>query len=244
PVPVALDLAQPSLARCGRRSCAGRGVGCNHGPASLGGVGARRRGGGLDRRLRSLLFVVRPCGRRRAGAAFGGGALRCRRRLLGGAAAAPRDRDPARGGRARPPSWLVVLARGRRRRAPAGVRALARAPGRPAAARRRVLHREWRDQRRLLRVRPRRSRALVASRKIGIWPAPPAVEWKSPSDFDRLWPNRHTLGTKSMPANAPPATSPRTTAGDSPPPRPEETRRREIWRCARGLDGWATKVAR
>src|SRR5512132_3740771 len=71
PVPEAVHVAEPPLARRGRRARACRRVGGDHRRAPFGGVGARRRRGSLDRRLRPLLLAVRPRRRRRAGPSLG-----------------------------------------------------------------------------------------------------------------------------------------------------------------------------
>ena len=76
PVPEAIHLALPSLARRGRRARAGRRVGRDHRRAAVAGVGARRRRGALGGRLRPLLLALRPGDRSRAGAALVGRALR------------------------------------------------------------------------------------------------------------------------------------------------------------------------
>ena len=99
PVPEALDLALPPLARRGRRARAGRRLGGDHRHDPVGGVGARRRGRALGGRLRLLLRAARPRGRPRAGPAVGRDALRRARRLLGRAALPRRHgRVPRRGG--------------------------------------------------------------------------------------------------------------------------------------------------
>src|SRR2546426_5051020 len=81
PLPQALDLALPPLARRCRRTRTGRRVGRDYEPSALGSVGARCRGGALGRRLRSLLRVLRRRDRSRAASALGRDALRRARRV-------------------------------------------------------------------------------------------------------------------------------------------------------------------
>ena len=88
PVPQAVHLAQPPVARRRRRARAGGRMGRGHGRGPVGGVGARRRRRGVDRRIRLLLLAVRPRRRSAAGTALGCGAVRRARCLLGRAALA------------------------------------------------------------------------------------------------------------------------------------------------------------
>ena len=129
--------------------------------AALAGLGARRGGRGLGRRVRSLLLALRRRGRPRAGPAllvttrFGVGALSRRAALhaatVGCLVAA---------GLGLPVGvlyWLGVAA-------VAGLLAYEHSlvrPGRPAPPGHGLLHHERRDQRRLLRLRPRGRLRLV-----------------------------------------------------------------------------------
>ena len=81
-----VHVALPSLARRRRRARADGRLGGDHREAAARGVGARRRGRVLGRRLRPLLFAVRPRRRPARGAAFRGDALR-RARASSGARA-------------------------------------------------------------------------------------------------------------------------------------------------------------
>ena len=145
PVPEALDLALPPLARRGRRARAGRRLGGDHRDDSLGGVGcwaARSRCGSPASTSSTRCSTSRSTGSRvctRSRLRFGerGAFLGARLFHLGDGRAARR-----RG--ARPAGRRVLLARRRRGRAAARVRALARPPGRSAPARHRVLHDERR----------------------------------------------------------------------------------------------------
>src|SRR5439155_26102129 len=82
-------------------------------------------------------------------------------RVLGCAPAARPDGGVARGRGRRSPSRLAVLDRRRGGCSVARLRAFAGEPRRPEASRRRVLHGERRDQRRVLRVRTGRSGDLA-----------------------------------------------------------------------------------
>ena len=84
PVPEALDLALPPVARRRRRPRADRRLGGDQGRAAVGGLGPRRRGRALGRRLRLLLLAARSRDRSGAGAPVGRGSLR-RARCLPGA---------------------------------------------------------------------------------------------------------------------------------------------------------------
>ena len=154
PVPQALHVDVPPLARRGRRPRPGGRVGGDHREAAVAGVGARRRGRNLGRRVRHLLLALRRRDRPRAGPPLLGRALRRARRVRRRAADARRDgrrcsSPPASGSTVDGWYWAGVIA-------VAGLlfweHTLVR-PGRPATARRRVLHHERRDQRRVLRVR-------------------------------------------------------------------------------------------
>ena len=57
PVPEAVHVAESHLARRGGRARTDGRVGCDHGPAAVGGLGTRRRRCGVDRRVRSLLLL-------------------------------------------------------------------------------------------------------------------------------------------------------------------------------------------
>ncbi len=92
PVPEALHVALPSLARCGRRARPGRRLGRDHEPSAVAGVAARRCGRVLGRRLRLLLRALRRRRRSRGGAALDRHALRRARRVHRRAPRAPRDR--------------------------------------------------------------------------------------------------------------------------------------------------------
>ena len=116
PVPQALHLALPLLARRGRRARAGRRLGGDHEPPSVGGVAARRRGRTLGRRLRPLLRAVRRRGRSRAAFALDRDEVRRARRIRRRAARACRDRRVPRCRRARPAGRRSLLDRRRRRR--------------------------------------------------------------------------------------------------------------------------------
>ena len=85
PVPQALDVALPLLARCGRRARADRRVGRDHEPPAVAVVGARRRRRVLDRRVRLLLRAVRHRRRSRGRTALDRHALRRARRVHCGA---------------------------------------------------------------------------------------------------------------------------------------------------------------
>ena len=81
PVPQALHVDLPPLARRGRRPRARRRLGRDHREAPLAGVGARRRGRHLGRGVRPLLLALRRRDRPRAGAPLVGDALRRARRV-------------------------------------------------------------------------------------------------------------------------------------------------------------------
>src|SRR5204862_1327917 len=78
-----------------------------------------------------------------------------------------RHRGPARHCRCRPLARDRLLARSRGCRSALRLRAFARPPGRPAPPRRRLLHRERRHQRRLLRVRAGRGRHVIHASGLG-----------------------------------------------------------------------------
>src|SRR5256714_2893225 len=166
PVPEALHLALPPLARRDRRARARWRLGCDHRPSAVAGLGARCRRRALGGGLRPLLLALRHAGRPRAGAALHRRPLRRPRGLPRRAARAPRDgRAPRRRRRGSPPRPRV-LDRARRRLRALPLRALTRPARRPAPPRRRVLHRERRPQRRLLRLRPRRGGLVIRARAV------------------------------------------------------------------------------
>ncbi len=83
PVPEARDLARARLAGRGRRARAARRLDRGHERDAVGGVGARRRGRVLGRRLRPPLRALRPRDRPRPGTALVPDPLRRARHLLG-----------------------------------------------------------------------------------------------------------------------------------------------------------------
>ena len=89
PVPEAVHVALPSLARRGRRARAGWRLGGDPRRPALAGLGARRRRRGLGGGLRPLLRAVRRRRRPRTGAALVGDPLRRARGLHGCACPAP-----------------------------------------------------------------------------------------------------------------------------------------------------------
>ena len=101
PVPEAVHLALPPLARRRRRPRARRRLGGDQGRPAVAGLGARRRGRRVGRRLRPLLCALRRRRRPRAGPALVGDALRRARRVRRRTRAAPDDDRAARRGRAR-----------------------------------------------------------------------------------------------------------------------------------------------
>ena len=130
PVPQALHLDVPPLARRGRRPRPGGRLGRDHREAAVAGVGARRRGRDLGRRVRPLLLALRPRDRPRAGPALVG------RRASASAARSRRPADAPGDGRAprrrrpRPARRRLVLGRRDRGRGAA----LLGAHARPARA--------------------------------------------------------------------------------------------------------------
>ena len=156
PVPQALHVALPPLARRGRRARADGRLGRGHRQAAVGGLGARRRRRHLGRRASTSSTRSSTS---RSTARRGCTPGRC--------ASASAARSSARGcmhvatvvllvavGLGLDVDWWywagVVVVAGLLAYEHSLVR-----PGRPAAARRGVLHDERRDQRRVLRLRPR-----------------------------------------------------------------------------------------
>src|SRR5436190_621232 len=166
PVPEAVHVAEPSVARRSRRPRAGGRLGRDHGTASVGGMGSRCGGRGLDCRLRPLLLALRPRHRRAAGTAFGRVTLRRARRLRRGPPVARCDRRVARRGRLRARPRLALLDRRGRRRGAARLRTLARASERPATPRRGLLHSQRGHQRCVFAVRARGSSAVIRARAL------------------------------------------------------------------------------
>ena len=167
-------VALPPLARRLHGPRAARRLARRDGLGAVGGVGALRRAGALGRRLRPLLLALRPRARPGCRPALVGDAVRRawrvhRRPHL------PRHRRPAaRRGRRRPRQQRLLLARRRGGGGPARLRAHARPSRRSPPARCGVLHRQRRDQRRLLRLRRPRDdglchadRYLAAGRRAG-----------------------------------------------------------------------------
>ncbi len=101
PLPQALHVALPPLARRGRRARPHGRVGRDHGDAPVAGVGARRSRRDVGRRVRHLLLALRRRDRQGSGAPLVGGALRGARRVSRCALDARRDRGVPRRRRAR-----------------------------------------------------------------------------------------------------------------------------------------------
>ena len=95
PVPQALHLVVPRLARRGARARPGRGLGRADRLAPVAAVGTGRRGLPVGRRIRSLLRAPRPRARRRGRPDVVGDPLRGRRRLRRRESRCTRARSPS-----------------------------------------------------------------------------------------------------------------------------------------------------